>query len=127
MGSQHFIDGEEKDLCHFLRVDDERVRMIRECLSPDNWNFIKESVEKTLAYQNRSTYGRTREDIIVNARDHLQGCPNCLERYRKALQKSAYETVDVQITDLGVQDSFAERFHRYIRDTDKLGLLQKTD
>jgi len=129
MVGPHLEDGEEENLTNFLATDDEMLYMVCESIGPIKWNILKGTImEDRVAYQSRSAYGNTREEIIVNATDHLQGCPDCLEKYRKAVHKTAYDCADIEAEESGMMnENFTERFHQHIRRIDKLGLVQKLD
>jgi len=151
----HLKPGELEELLYFLQVLEEQRKRKQEPLETTRQEvarYFKEVgsmpptqeeydwcermdklyIQDGLKYGTTSTYGRTDEDIVQNARAHLLACPACLVQYKTAIQREAYKTasdirkfLEKAYPETEHQESFREKFKQLTRREDKLGILSK--
>jgi len=93
---------------------------------------IEEGTQEIFQYRKRSTYGRTDEDIIQTAREHVLNCPDCLAQYKKEIQRRAYKTTslihsisDKAFPEIEHRDSFKETFENLTLKRDSLCIFSQ--
>jgi len=86
--------------------------------------------KKILEYRNTSTYGRTEDEIVRNARAHICNCSSCMEQYKQKVQREAYRASSTahKILDNGFPESempfeFRNFFKKMIVEYDTLRIL----
>ena len=132
--------GEMKSLYDYLITSDEQidfeigVTMGTPVMDQSVQSFMMRGVDNLEiaraaigAYEQESTYGRTRDEIIANSKKHFSSCTPCMRQYSVIVHKQAVATAQgiKGLMTKGAIPQANKGLERYIRQGDVLGILHE--
>ena len=138
MTNGHLKQGELEDLCWYLitsqyTIEKEDIEL-KEIFGEDVQDLIQskhradQSRATILEYQNRSSFGRTKEEIKANAALHVSSCYSCFLEYISDVHTRAFRMEDMLNSVLKRTGSkpvefSLERFYKHLKNWDYIGIL----
>jgi len=80
---------------------------------------------QAIEYETNSVFGDNSIEIIINAREHIITCTNCLKAYKSAIGKSVYFTADNIVDEDLRKDNrrVLDVFKHLRKENDVLGII----